>query len=1231
MNLLNFFENISPQQRSVGQLPADFKPKKISPVLDGPYGKMNATQGYLVGEDLKEFAPVGGNDREPDEEEILKQLAAQWWNGTEQQMSKAQKTLAAMGWEIGQDESGDDNAGVFVIRVGDVNGDTYMAFPHSELELNEGVKEAGPYGSRNPDTMSANDYDRYQQDQMDQGKRDFKRQEHEAEWEQEKAYSAKLAAQAAGPWYIRLNGKLIRDKQGNPYTFNSKGAANKAALTMQAKLFNQGKEFMLTTNPNDKPQGVAEASQRVDSLVTDALKIMQGSEVTDAVQALKTVLGDREYNSRRGHYNFYVRQLMDMYGQQGMKEGWKEKLGAAAVTGAMALGSAGANARVTPDGQGGFTGGLKPSATVTAPADNKPAAEAPKGFSKEYLQKAADPNRFGRYMISVEKAQELLKNMQEGMVEGDRTMSRAAKGYEKYGKQGMQALAKAGREGKDLDKVRDKYNKYDESVDQGMAEGVAETVPWKEAQTVLNHYGADYFGTSYDKLYFYKYRKRFSIGLIRDEDGNGNHSVNLSDLNAMVRKLRGMRVPLSPFGEGVSDLSYDAQSLITKLRRDVEEKRLKPTPEAVLAAARELAGDMEFAPQLLVKQVLGQGVAEAAKWRTHTDAHDLDTDGSYIPKGGIKSDNLATRQKASKTQSEKDPKSMAGMFGAKYAKKHGVPTKQLMKNIPLDAKKKEQGVAEGSGDKKPYPNTWHDVDPKISKLVDKMSPEEKVKKGYSNPSILKKKKEQGVAEGWQEDSQELEDWSKEVNKKLYRAHENQRRSLAIQLSKLEQKHFGSELTNGPLTNIVFSTLQALNKGQMVHYDPQSVGQMPFGNIVGDDARIIAASGLSKYDVDGYRGLQRAGIVDTIQQFLHLRDLANNKGQAILKYANMPPVAAWMQFIKDIGWSKDDMNEEVQAKTDDKLLAYYAQRKAEKQKQQQGATATLRPVESQTKPSSFQAKPMSMSLEDWKKEILAKYPNARFATERRPNGSTLAGELSGGHGQGGLGIYSPSTGEVRVGPTGAPSQPLRIHPKQQGMAEDAGDSPVAGAITRRILMQRTDLLSKYGPEKVTAAIDEVADFVGDVDEIGSSDVSGWVRQVEQMLGNMMEGTVSREDQYVKLFRESVASGMTSEDVLSTLKRKLGDYLQDVATAVNRDNNLVGQLPNDIDQIGPAVKTITTDDGREIKIHGNEDDGFRISINSTPMKSKFNNIRHAEIATEMYCAHRKSKSKDYVEEA
>jgi hypothetical protein len=83
---------------------------------------------------------------------------------------------------------------------------------------------------------------------------------------------------------------------------------------------------------------------------------------------------------------------------------------------------------------------------------------------------------------------------------------------------------------------------------------------------------------------------------------------------------------------------------------------------------------------------------------------------------------------------------------------------------------------------------------------------------------------------------------------------------------------------------------------------------------------------------------------------------------------------------------------------------------------------------------------------------------------------------------------------------------KVHSTAEGMLDNPGqeDSPVAQAIIRRILLQRTDLLAKHGPEKVGQAVDEVADFVGDVDEIGSSDVSGWVRHVEQMLGNMGEG-------------------------------------------------------------------------------------------------------------------------------
>ena len=66
------------------------------------------------------------------------------------------------------------------------------------------------------------------------------------------------------------------------------------------------------------------------------------------------------------------------------------------------------------------------------------------------------------------------------------------------------------------------------------------------------------------------------------------------------------------------------------------------------------------------------------------------------------------------------------------------------------------------------------------------------------------------------------------------------------------------------------------------------------------------------------------------------------------------------------------------------------------------------------------------------------------------------------------------------------------------SEDYEPSPVAAAIVRRIMFNHPALLQDYGPNLVNAAVDNVADYVGDVEEIGSSDVSGWVKQVEQML-------------------------------------------------------------------------------------------------------------------------------------
>jgi hypothetical protein len=84
-----------------------------------------------------------------------------------------------------------------------------------------------------------------------------------------------------------------------------------------------------------------------------------------------------------------------------------------------------------------------------------------------------------------------------------------------------------------------------------------------------------------------------------------------------------------------------------------------------------------------------------------------------------------------------------------------------------------------------------------------------------------------------------------------------------------------------------------------------------------------------------------------------------------------------------------------------------------------------------------------------------------------------------------------------------------------LEEDAGGSPVASAVTRRILQQRLDLLKQYGPELVGAAVDNVADYVGDVEEIGSSDVSAWVAQVERMLKeNPPESFAEAETDYSK---------------------------------------------------------------------------------------------------------------------
>ena len=98
----------------------------------------------------------------------------------------------------------------------------------------------------------------------------------------------------------------------------------------------------------------------------------------------------------------------------------------------------------------------------------------------------------------------------------------------------------------------------------------------------------------------------------------------------------------------------------------------------------------------------------------------------------------------------------------------------------------------------------------------------------------------------------------------------------------------------------------------------------------------------------------------------------------------------------------------------------------------------------------------------------------------------------------LGIQLNTTPQAMEQPPVAPAAGTEAPVPTQPVAEDNDSDPVANAIARRIRLQRTDLVTKYGDKLVDLAIDEVADYVGDVDEIGSSDVSGWVNQVERML-------------------------------------------------------------------------------------------------------------------------------------
>ena len=102
----------------------------------GPYDFM-AFSDEDLSEGLNEFAADDGDSG--GEDDALRNYARMWWAGDEATQMQIERALAKMGWEIGEDEGSYDNGGVFVVRAGDENGNSYQSW--AAEDLTEGVAE----------------------------------------------------------------------------------------------------------------------------------------------------------------------------------------------------------------------------------------------------------------------------------------------------------------------------------------------------------------------------------------------------------------------------------------------------------------------------------------------------------------------------------------------------------------------------------------------------------------------------------------------------------------------------------------------------------------------------------------------------------------------------------------------------------------------------------------------------------------------------------------------------------------------------------------------------------------------------------------------------------------------------------------------------------------------------------------------------------------------------------
>ena len=135
-----------------------------------------------------------------------------------------------------------------------------------------------------------------------------------------------------------------------------------------------------------------------------------GAGKKDAAQG-KTANAQRHNSKHPEETLEYMRGYKSV--KQDVEEGWKSTLAGAALAGLGALGSGGAHAggvSLNPDQ------GFQPQDQVTLNqrVQQQQNRQDLSSYSTDYLQKAADPNRFGRFMVSVDDAKAELQARENG-------------------------------------------------------------------------------------------------------------------------------------------------------------------------------------------------------------------------------------------------------------------------------------------------------------------------------------------------------------------------------------------------------------------------------------------------------------------------------------------------------------------------------------------------------------------------------------------------------------------------------------------------------------------------------------------------------------------------------------------------------------------------------------------------------------------------------------------------